>query len=293
LLGFLPFYLQMVLVIGYHYGMRRGEILALRWDQVDWEHAVIRLDRAQTKGKQARVAPLIGEVRAWLERAYLERREGEQTIISYRESDHVRRPGENAGRPRKLGGVFDQAAAWGVTPKTARRILSLNLEGDQLAEAVAAAQKSSASRRGFLDPGAEASRVVPSVARVVPSVAKPRAAGKPIQSIKTAWETARKAAGVPELLVHDLRRTAASNMLRAGLNEKEVMQILGHKTAAMLRRYNIVDERGMVEAARKMERYQAGLAVGGKKPIGGVSTKLVQGSEPVKLRKSGKGVIIQ
>ena len=45
LLGFLPFYLQMVLVIGYHYGMRRGEILKLRWDQVDWACDVIRLER--------------------------------------------------------------------------------------------------------------------------------------------------------------------------------------------------------------------------------------------------------
>jgi integrase len=102
LLGFLPFYLQMVLVIGYHYGMRRGEILKLRWDQVDWACDVIRLERKQTKGKQARVAPIYGEVRAWLERAYLERREGELTIVSYRARDHVRRPG---GERRPAAGL--------------------------------------------------------------------------------------------------------------------------------------------------------------------------------------------
>ncbi len=104
---------------------------------------MIRLERKQTKGKQARVAPIYGEVRAWLEPAYLERREGELTIVSYRASDHVRRPRENTGRPRKAGWVVDQAEAWGVTQKTARRILDLKLTGDGLAEVVAAAKKTS------------------------------------------------------------------------------------------------------------------------------------------------------
>jgi integrase len=55
--------------------MRRGEILKLRWDQVDWEENLIRLEKKQTKGKQARVAPLYGELRAWLETAYAARKD--------------------------------------------------------------------------------------------------------------------------------------------------------------------------------------------------------------------------
>jgi integrase len=260
LLGFLPFYLQMVLVIGYHWGMRRGEILKLRWDQVDWAAGVVRLERNQTKGKQARVAPIYGELRGWLERAYLDRREGEETIVSYRAEEHDRRPGENTGRPRKPGGLFETAEAWGVTPKTARRILDLNLEGDELAAELGRARKISASRLGRLPTTGSGRRGGP-----LPSIARPRSAGKSVQSIKTAWETARKAAGVPELLVHDLRRTAARNMIQAGLSEKEAMKITGHKTTAMFRRYTIVDERDMVEAGRKMEAWAAGAEARGKK----------------------------
>jgi integrase len=65
----LPDHQRLILVIGYHLGMRRGEILNLRWDQVDWQENLIRLERKQTKAKQARVAPLYGELRAWLDMA--------------------------------------------------------------------------------------------------------------------------------------------------------------------------------------------------------------------------------
>ena len=53
----LPDHQRLVLIIGYHLGMRRGEILQLRWDQVDWNANLIRLEKRQTKGKQARVRP--------------------------------------------------------------------------------------------------------------------------------------------------------------------------------------------------------------------------------------------
>lgn len=114
----LPDHQRLILVIGYHFGMRRGEILCLRWDQVDWDGNVIRLEKKQTKGKKARVR-----------------------------------------------------------------------------------------------------------------------------------------AGVPELLVHDLRRTAARNMIRAGLGEKLTLEIVGWKTRAMLDRYNITDERDVQMAGEKMARF--------------------------------------
>lgn len=64
------FSVALVLVVGYHFGMRRGEILKLAWDQVDWDANLIRLEKKQTKGKKARNAPLYGELRAWFELAY-------------------------------------------------------------------------------------------------------------------------------------------------------------------------------------------------------------------------------
>jgi integrase len=69
----LPDHQRLILVIGYHFGMRRGEILGLRWDQVDWDGNVIRLEKRQTKGKKGRVAPLYGELRGWLEMAFAAR----------------------------------------------------------------------------------------------------------------------------------------------------------------------------------------------------------------------------
>ncbi len=44
-------------------------------------------------------------------------------------------------------------------------------------------------------------------------------------------------------LVHDLRRTAARNFIRAGVPQHVVMQLCGWKTDAMFRRYAIVDLR--------------------------------------------------
>src|SRR3546814_14467637 len=44
--------------------------------------------------------------------------------------------------------------------------------------------------------------------------------GHGITEVKTAWKKARERAGVHALLIHDLRRTAVRNMIRAGISEK-------------------------------------------------------------------------
>ena len=76
--------------------------------------------------------------------------------------------------------------------------------------------------------------------------------GRPVFGWEKSWATACKAAQIPEALFHDLRRTAATNMIEAGLSENEAMEITGHKTRAMFDRYHIVSERRMKQNAEKL-----------------------------------------
>jgi len=73
--------------------------------------------------------------------------------------------------------------------------------------------------------------------------------------VKTAWNKARLRAKVPGLLVHDLRRTAVRNMIRAGIPEKQAMRISGHKSRSIFDRYDITDERDIKIAGQKLALY--------------------------------------
>jgi hypothetical protein len=59
-------------------------------------------------------------------------------------------------------------------------------------------------------------------------------------------------------LFHDSRRTAITNMIEAGLSEKEAMEISGHRTRAVFDRYHIVSERQMKLSAEKLEAHLTG-----------------------------------
>jgi len=76
--------------------------------------------------------------------------------------------------------------------------------------------------------------------------------GHKIGEFKTSWATGCKKSGLKGTLVHDLRRCAARNLSRAGVPEAVAMEITGHKTRSMYRRYRIVDERYLRGGATEM-----------------------------------------
>jgi integrase len=70
----LPDYLQVPLAMGYHTGMRRAEILGLRWEQIDFLKGVIRLNAGETKNNEGREIPIIGELASVLRAQHAKRR---------------------------------------------------------------------------------------------------------------------------------------------------------------------------------------------------------------------------
>jgi integrase len=87
--------------------------------------------------------------------------------------------------------------------------------------------------------------------------------GKPIQDLRGAWAVACRAAGVAGRLVHDLRRSAVRNLERAGVSRSVAMQLTGHKTEAVYRRYAIVAEGDLTAGVAKLaalHQEQAGVS---------------------------------
>jgi integrase len=70
----------------------------------------------------------------------------------------------------------------------------------------------------------------------------PRGCARYPRDFRTAWRSALEKAKVKEYRFHDFRRTATCNMALAGVPEKHIMQVTGHKTTAMLKRDNITVE---------------------------------------------------
>ena len=156
----------LLLVVGYHVGTREGELLSIQWPQVDLRANEIRLKAPTTKTKKARVLPVYGEMKSWLEMARAER-----------DQKHPN-------------------CRWVFQKNGERMVFNWR-----------------------------------------------------------TWHNLCALAGVPELLFHDLRRTALTNMIRAGISEKVAMEITGHRTRKTFERYHIVSDRDIREVAVKMANF--------------------------------------
>lgn len=164
LLAELPERTRPALIIGYHVGMRRGEVIELKWHHVNLEHRQIRLFDADVKNSCGRTIPIYGPMVECL------------TILKKEHDEkypHV---------------------PW---------VLHRN--------------------------------------------------GKKILEFRAGWKEASAKAGLPGLLFHDLRRSAARNMDRASISRSVIMAIMGHKTDSMFTRYRIVSASDINDAGQKLD----------------------------------------
>jgi integrase len=86
--------------------------------------------------------------------------------------------------------------------------------------------------------------------------------GTPVNDFRRSWRTIAKKAGFPGLLLHDMRRSAVRNMVRAGVSKHVAKRISGHTTDSIFDRYDIGDEADLVDAAQKIEARKNGHKLG-------------------------------
>ncbi|MGE3296482.1 MAG: tyrosine-type recombinase/integrase [Porticoccaceae bacterium] len=95
------------------------------------------------------------------------------------------------------------------------------------------------------------------------------------QRLNRAWETIRTTAGIPDVRIHDLRHSFASQLVGAGLSLRVVGEMLGHTQAATTQRYAHVADDPLRHAA---ERAAELLGAASKRPMAEVVS--IRGGRP-------------
>jgi integrase len=176
-------YVQPLLQTGYYTGMRLGEIMGLRWRNVDLAEKFIHLFADETKGESARDIPMIDGLPKMFESI-------KRANPNAGENDLVF---TNNGQPiRSFIKAWRNSCVKAAIPtKKNGQVIVSNLEGGRY--------------EGFL--------------------------------------------------FHDLRRTAVSNMVQAGIDPLYAKAISGHKTDSVFERYNIIDTKPLQDAGKKLSEH--------------------------------------
>ena len=67
---------------------------------------------------------------------------------------------------------------------------------------------------------------------------------KPYTTLKTAWDTACKQAGITNLRIRDLRHTFGTRAADAGAPLRAIQEVMGHSSSAMTERYEPATDEG-------------------------------------------------
>lgn len=79
--------------------------------------------------------------------------------------------------------------------------------------------------------------------------------GKRVKDFRGAWSKATRLAGLGDVLFHDLRRSAARNMVQSGIPESVAMKLTGHRTRSVFERYAITDGPQLQREAAKLDAW--------------------------------------
>ena len=77
---------------------------------------------------------------------------------------------------------------------------------------------------------------------------------KPYVSIHYSWDSARKAAGLKDVRIHDLRHSFASFLVNSGRTLYEVQHLLGHTQIKTTQRYSHLTQDTLLEASNAVTR---------------------------------------